>query len=747
MKKIFTLLVLFLVAFMAFGCGKNNPQEDPCANGHTFGDWKVVVAAECEKKGSEERKCSVCGKTETQEIAALEHNYVDGKCSLCGKDDPNFVKVMTFEEFNKAEVGDDVCIEAYVQDFESFWNGQTIYLADKDGNPYFGYTLGISEEDSQKLEIGTPLHIEGKKLEYDGMVEIGETTKVSIMEGEKFVAPAMNVTNVLSNEYALGIPGAKIEVYGQLFLSKDKAENDVAFLYNWDGNGEAGKSDLYIKFNIQGQTYTFNVRRYLRGADSEVYKFIEVLTNMEEDYWYKVTAFVYNYKGECQARIIDMAESSQKEMFDAAEIGDDVVIEAYVQDFESWWNNKQTLYLVDEMGDAYFGYDLPIGEDLKDSIKAGLKLHIEGKKLEYSGMVEISEATKVEIATLDDTMTITPSDITGSFSNEYALANPGAPFKMYVKLAPSKDKDGADIPFMYNWDGTGEAGKSDIYFNVDVRGDIYTFNVRRYLRDANSDVYKFLQSLTNDDLGDWFYIEGYIYNYKGACQARIVYMEHSTQYDMFYKAQVGDDVIIEAYVQDFESWWNGKQTLYLADKMGAYFGYDLGISEDDSKKITFGTKVTISGKKLEYSGMVEIGESSSVVVDKDATPYIVSPIDVTAGLTNELALENPGLLIRATATLVLSKDKDGIDVPFIYNWDGKGEAGKSDIYVKLEINNQVFTFNVRRYLRSADTEVYKYLQSLTLDDAGNDFIVTAFIYNYKGECQARIVGFEEKPGK
>ena len=38
---------------------------------------------------------------------------------------------LTFEEFNKAELNSNIVIEAYVQDFESWWdNKQTVYLAD-----------------------------------------------------------------------------------------------------------------------------------------------------------------------------------------------------------------------------------------------------------------------------------------------------------------------------------------------------------------------------------------------------------------------------------------------------------------------------------------------------------------------------------------------------------------------------------------------------------------------------------------
>lgn len=52
-------------------CTTCNP---PCSNGHTWGGW-TTKAASCGVAGSRTRKCTVCGKVETQTIAALTHNY------------------------------------------------------------------------------------------------------------------------------------------------------------------------------------------------------------------------------------------------------------------------------------------------------------------------------------------------------------------------------------------------------------------------------------------------------------------------------------------------------------------------------------------------------------------------------------------------------------------------------------------------------------------------------------------------
>ena len=75
-------------------------QEIIKATGHKFGNWTTTKNATCTQVGTKSRKCTVCGKTETQTIAKTGHKSVtdkaisatcttDGKtegshCSVCG---------------------------------------------------------------------------------------------------------------------------------------------------------------------------------------------------------------------------------------------------------------------------------------------------------------------------------------------------------------------------------------------------------------------------------------------------------------------------------------------------------------------------------------------------------------------------------------------------------------------------------------------------------------------------------------
>lgn len=61
------------------------------ALGHSWGDWEVVTPATCTEPGVEGRACASCGATESREIAATGHDFVDGACAACGEKDPSFV--------------------------------------------------------------------------------------------------------------------------------------------------------------------------------------------------------------------------------------------------------------------------------------------------------------------------------------------------------------------------------------------------------------------------------------------------------------------------------------------------------------------------------------------------------------------------------------------------------------------------------------------------------------------------------
>ena len=218
------------------------------------------------------------------------------------------VVVMSYGEYAAAELGTKVTVEAYVQAAQSYWNGAKLYLQDKDG-AYFVYCDGkgedinLSEEDYGKLVPstnygegwtglcdGTKVRVEGVKSEWSGEVEIAEAT-VTILDGEKWVADAKDVTALLGTEELAGhmnekvlFSGVVVEAYRPDLNSdetlKDENGNEVAFAYAWDGSGaEGSNSDLYFTVSVNGESfYNFVVESYLCYEGSDVYETVKALT-------------------------------------------------------------------------------------------------------------------------------------------------------------------------------------------------------------------------------------------------------------------------------------------------------------------------------------------------------------------------------------------------------------------------------------------------------------------------------------
>ena len=80
------------------------------------------------------------------------------------------------------------------------------------------------------------------------------------------------------------------------------------------------------------------------------------------------------------------------EEYVAAALDSEVVIETYVQAKQSWWDNKATVYSQDKDG-AYFLYNMACSEEDYEKLTPGTKIKVTGYKAEWSGEVEIIDAT------------------------------------------------------------------------------------------------------------------------------------------------------------------------------------------------------------------------------------------------------------------------------------------------------------------------------------------------------------------
>ena len=80
------------------------------------------------------------------------------------------------------------------------------------------------------------------------------------------------------------------------------------------------------------------------------------------------------------------------EEYAAAAIDDPVVVETYVQATQSWWDNTITVYSQDKDG-AYFIYNMACSEEDAAKLVPGTKIKVTGYKAEWSGEIEIADAT------------------------------------------------------------------------------------------------------------------------------------------------------------------------------------------------------------------------------------------------------------------------------------------------------------------------------------------------------------------
>lgn len=211
----------------------------------------------------------------------------------------------------------------------------------------------------------------------------------------------------------------------------------------------------------------------------------------------------------------------------------------------------------------------------------------------------------------------------------------------------------------------------------------------------------------------------------GAAMAEV--MTHAD----FVAAAIDDEVTVETYVQDTQGWWlkdgQGVITVYAQSEDGAYFIYELACAEEDAAKLVPGTKIRVNGYKAEWAGEVEIMDGTFEFVEGEA--FIAEAYDVTALLgTDELAAHMNEFVSFKGMTVEASKDANGNEVAFLYNWDGSGTKG-SDLYFNVSVNGATYNFCVESYLRGADTEVYAAVEALEIGDVID---MEGFLYWYEG---------------
>jgi len=183
-------------------------------------------------------------------------------------------------------------------------------------------------------------------------------------------------------------------------------------------------------------------------------------------------------------------------------------------------------------------------------------------------------------------------------------------------------------------------------------------------------------------------------------------------YADFVAADVDTEVTVETYVQAKQGWWEDKATLYTQNQEGAYFIYDMPISEEEYNKLVPGTKIKVTGFKSEWSGEIEIVDAKYEIVEGDT--FVATATDVTDKLDKLEDYMNQ---------LVSFKDMTVKAVSY------KNDQPGDDIYVTLTKDDKDYEFCLEYYLNGSDAALYETVGGL---EEGQTVDVEGFLYWYEG---------------
>ena len=190
----------------------------------------------------------------------------------------------------------------------------------------------------------------------------------------------------------------------------------------------------------------------------------------------------------------------------------------------------------------------------------------------------------------------------------------------------------------------------------------------------------------------------------------------------YVAAELDTEVTVETYVQAKQSWWDNKATIYTQAADGAYFIYEMPISQEDYDKLVPGTKIKVTGYKAEWSGEVEITDAKYEVVEGDT--FVAEAADVTALLGTDELVAHQNELVSFKGMTIEAYDETG--AAFAYK---NANDKTDDLYFKASKDGKTYDFCVEFYLCGKDTDVYKAVEALKVGDVVD---MEGFLYWYNG---------------
>ncbi|MBQ6074973.1 MAG: hypothetical protein IJK86_02360 [Lachnospiraceae bacterium] len=401
------------------------------------------------------------------------------------------------------------------------------------------------------------------------------------------------------------------------------------------------------------------------------------------------------------------------------------------------------LFLADGDG-AYYVYQMALDKKAAAKIETGTVLEIKGFKSAWSGEIEITEAT-YEILPDEEPVFPETADVTALGTDEELAEhmNQKVAFRNGYVVA-SMNPDGAFVPFLYSWNGSGQDG-DDLYFQAAFGTRVITFVVESDENGPDTELYQAVKELQIDQPVD---LEAFLYWYEGP-QPHVSAIgagdpgakpEGVMTHEEYMAAEMDSEVTVEGYIQ-MGAMNEETVSLFLEDMEGGYYVFRMNYEKEDAPEFLLGQKIRITGFKTEWNGEIEIS-------DGKYTPlpgmYVTEPVNITKLINkeDELAAYMNRRVALKSAVLAPTQDADGNDQPFLYKYNGSGEDG-DDLYFTVTIGGQDHVMLVESDECPAGTYVYEAVKELQIGDAID---LEALLYWYEGP-QPHVYTLEkvEKP--
>ena len=448
------------------------------------------------------------------------------------------------------------------------------------------------------------------------------------------------------------------------------------------------------------------------------------------------------------------------QQFMTADTGDNVVVEGYIQDRQSWWNNKATLYVsTGNAGEGYFVYEMPMTEkEYNEKYTVGAYVRFYGVKAEYAGEQEISDVDSALTTVVENVpaMRRHVTDVTNSLKTEDLLKVQNAYFTATLEVV-EYTAAGADEHVSANkaYGFKGNQPDNDLYLKLkNDKNETLSACIESYLTGTDTDVYKTVLS-ADFVVGATVRVRGYMYWYNGA-NAHITSIEilpdeeylikQAKEYANFMSVPVGSEVTVHSALVMTSTWYQGKANLYFVNPdASGYYVYDYACTEAEFSEISesVGSGIyTITGTKSAFEGLMEITDATiTLATDPGYTGpeevlYINAPDEESAITAFEVDEGYQNYYFVATMKIAEYKTTDAnAKVAESKAFGYKGDEPTDDLYFTLVDENGVtIDCCVERYddFSKADSSYNEILETLQGLQVGSEVMVYGLMYWYKG---------------